>query len=619
MRNIFHLVFIPMVAVALLAGFGCVSTTSPPAFVLDITQFGGRPDSGQDVVPAVKAAIAQARALNGRPVVIRFPKGTYDFWAKDAGKVRCPITGVHQQWDIIPGFALLGMKHVTVDGGGSEFIFHSRMTPVLVDKCEDVVLRDFTTDFSRPSVSEMTVKAVNGNTMDVEIHPDSKYVIRDNHLWWVGPSNELDAGTHDMQFGSAHLKSGFANPYRSDVSYWYDPATDRVRGSWNQLSEEKAVEIGPNLVRLQYAGIPDAKPGLVAWGRSGLRKQDNLVFRYSKNVLVQDVTCHFWDTFLVNGTVSENLTFVRLRGEPRAGSGRTCAGFADGIHLANCSGHVRIEDCRIVGLEDDYVNIYGNQLVVTKREKPNQVLLRYIQWEQCGFDMLFPGDKVQLLRRATLQPFGESCKVVSAELLDRMTMRVVLDGDVPEDCVKEAAENVSRMPEVLIRGCYFARTPTRGALLSSWRKTVVEDNTFKNTGSPAIFCNTGDSYGQQGAVKDLTIRRNFFSGCSGGVFLKPEQSEASVKNPIMENVVITGNTFSNWDGSAPLLWARSARAIRFLDNTVQTTGPATIWLGASSQVTVKGSRISSGKGRIELAGGTTAETVFADAPWVITR
>jgi len=198
-------------------------------------------------------------------------------------------------------------------------------------------------------------------------------------------------------------------------------------------------------------------------------------------------------------------------------------------------------------------------------------------------------------------------------------MRVVLDGDVPEDCVNEAAENVSRMPEVLIRGCYFARTPTRGALLSSWRKTVVENNTFENTGLPAILCNTGDHYGQQGAVKDLTIRHNVFSGCRGGVFLQPEQPEASVKNPVMENVVITGNTFSNWDGSDPLLWARSSRDLRFLDNTVKTTGPATIWLGAASQVTVKGNRISSGKGRIDLAGGTTADTVFVDAPWVITH
>ena len=92
-----------------------------------------------------------------------------------------------------------------------------------------------------------------------------------------------------------------------------------------------------------------------------------------------------------------------------------------------------------------------------------------------------------------------------------------------------------------------------------------------------------------------------------------------MKNPIMENVIISGNTFSNWDGRNPLLWARSARDIRFLDNTVETTGPATIWLGASSQVTVKSNRISSGKGQIELAGDTTADTVFADAPWVITR
>jgi len=580
------------------------------AIELDITTFGGRPDSGTDVVPAIKAAVAKAKTFQGKPVTIRFPKGRYDFWAKEAGKVRCPISGVHQQWDIIPGIALQGMSRVTIDGGGSAFLFHSRMTPFLILDSESVKICNFSTDFARPSVSEMTVEKIEGNTMEVAIHPDSKYTIKDGRLWWVGPDNEVEAGTRDMQFGKGHVANGFINPYRSDVGDWYDPVTDSiVRGS-SPFSETLAEEIAPNKVRLHYAKPPLARPGMVFWARCGLRKQHNIVIRSSKDVVVQDLQVNVWDTFLVNGTLSENLTFLRIKAEPAAGSGHTCAGFADGIHLANCTGMVRIEDCRIVGLMDDTINVYGNQLIVTKREG-NQVDLRYIQWEQCGYNMLFPGDEVDFFQRKSLKPLGSRRKVVSSELIDRMTMRVVLDGEVPKECLNQAAENHTRMPEIVIRGNTLSRTRARGILVSSWRKTLIESNTISKVSLQGILCNTGDSYGQQGAVKDLTIRGNTMSA---GIFLKPEQPEASVEVPIQEGVTISGNTFRGLT-EPTVLWARSSKGIRFTDNVIETSQEPVIWLAASSQVVIKDNHLSFNRAKLTLVQGTAAESVSADTPW----
>jgi hypothetical protein len=57
-----------------------------------------------------------------------------------------------------------------------------------------------------------------------------------------------------------------------------------------------------------------------------------------------------------------------------------------------------------------------------------------------------------------------------------------------------------------------------------------------------------------------------------------------------ENPHINVAASSNWDSSNPLLRSRRSRDILFLDNTVETTGPATIWLGASSKMEIASPR-----------------------------
>ncbi len=571
--------------------------------IVDVTAFGAKPNSGKDATLAVKSALAQIAGLNGTPSILRFPKGRYDFWASDAPKMHLPVTAVHQQWDFISGMYLEGLKHVTIDGCASELIFHSRMTPIILKQCEDVKIFNLTIDHVRPTVSEFTVRNIGTTYMEVDIHPDSWYVIEEGRFQWEG----ADGDRYTPQiFQSLDLVSNITKRVKFDLGLW-------------------AEEIGPRCVRFHYKLTPLAYVGQVWQMRGdGIRNQQGSVVLNSKDISWEDVNLFFCTGLGIVSQLSDNLTFRHVNIEPRKDSGRTCASFADGIHCCNCTGKVIIDECRIVGTQDDPVNVYGDDLIIKKREQPNTLLLSYSTWEQCGYQMLFTGDELMLLSKQTLLPFA-SRKVVSAELIDKMTHRVILDGDVSEDCVGQVAENRTRMPEILIRDCYFARIPTRGVLVSSWRKTLIENNTFFRTQMAAIFvCHGDDPYYQQGAVEDLTIRNNKFVDCVGCVFIQPDQPVVNRNAPVDKNLKITGNRFIVGNIERPLLWARSTKNIILKNNTIEVTkkGLPLVWLNGSSDVVIKNNIISGDKtGIIEVvdfdAELLTKRIIRTDNKWKI--
>ena len=53
--------------------------------------------------------------------------------------------------------------------------------------------------------------------------------------------------------------------------------------------------------------------------------------------------------------------------EPEAGSGRTCAGFADFVQMSGCKGRILIENSYFSGAQDDPINIHGTHLAVKER------------------------------------------------------------------------------------------------------------------------------------------------------------------------------------------------------------------------------------------------------------
>lgn len=95
-----------------------------------VTDYGAVPDSGA----AANGAFARAlEACGGHDAVIIFPRGRYDFHPDPDSEQTIAM-------------ALRGARNIVVDGGGSEFVFHGRMKVFHVEDCENVTLRNFSTD-----------------------------------------------------------------------------------------------------------------------------------------------------------------------------------------------------------------------------------------------------------------------------------------------------------------------------------------------------------------------------------------------------------------------------------------------------------------------------------------
>ena len=112
--------------------------------VYDVSDFGLRPGDGSDAGPVVRRALERIAAENsgGEAAVLRFPAGRYDFYEAGAVEREYYISNHDQPQPRRVGIAVEGFRSLTIDGGGSEFVFHGRMLPVALVGCSDCTLRD---------------------------------------------------------------------------------------------------------------------------------------------------------------------------------------------------------------------------------------------------------------------------------------------------------------------------------------------------------------------------------------------------------------------------------------------------------------------------------------------
>ena len=232
----------------LLATFGTVLAEPAPR-VIHAADFGATADTGEDAGPAVRAALEAVTKLNGEAVVLRFAPGRYDFLEKSMPKefyavsASIPLKKKPNRLLTI-GWWLKGLNHLTIDGSGALFMFHGRVTPFVMDGCEDIELRNFRTDFARPpTMSEFRIDGITNDLAEVTIHPDSKYRILDGNFQWVD-ENGREIGWYN---------GGETPRVTSGLFQAYDPARDVT---WRVGCPVKgpAEEVRPGVVRFRHAG-----------------------------------------------------------------------------------------------------------------------------------------------------------------------------------------------------------------------------------------------------------------------------------------------------------------------------------------------------------------------------
>ncbi len=527
---------------------------------LSISDFGLKPDTHENAVPAVKRALAACVGKSDMTLV--FPKGRYDFFRQD-----CPEKIYHESntTDTNPKtcpILLENLKGVTIDGSGSDFIFHGQMQPFTVDRCEKVVIQNVNVDWDIPLTAQGEVVASESDHIDLRIDPvQYPFVVEDQKLvftgedwksaWWGVMEFERDSHLIPPGTGDETLGGGWVNTY-------------------------KAEKIGDGLVRINKRIRNLPKKGNFLVLRHNERIHSGIFLFHSRDVQVRNVNLYNTGGLGVLSQFTENIVLDNTNVIPNAAKGRYLSGHDDGAHFSNCRGQITVENCRFAGLMDDPINVHGTCVRIMEKRGEKALLCRFMHAQSVGMEWGRPGESIGFIEHEGMSTVGTG--TLAAFTPSSLTeFEVTFTEPVPAEMKEgDALENLTWVPDVLLRGNHFDSCRARGVLLSTPGKVVIEDNEFTSSGSAILVAGDSNYWYESGAVRDVLIRKNTFNApclanvyqfCEGIISIYPEiPKPEKASRPFHRNIRIEENTFHPFD--YPVLHALSTEGLTFSNNTI---------------------------------------------------
>ena len=545
-----------------------------------VTDYGAVPDSGA----AANGAFARAlEACGGHDAVIIFPRGRYDFHPDPDSEQTIAM-------------ALRGARNIVVDGGGSEFVFHGRMKVFHMEDCENVTLRNFSTDWDRPYISQGEFVAVTPQYVDLRIDCSQyPYVIEQGHIRFTGEG--WSAGVVDSYMNIYDKATG-------TIAY-------RTRDSHTgNIFNGEAEQVAPDVVRFHGSILErevPVRPGQIITLYHGTYILTGIELCYSRDITLEDITLYHTLSNGVYGYRCENITLHRVSTTPRTEKGRVFSTVADASHFTCCRGCILIDGCAHAGQGDDFMNVRGTYSRIESFKDRCTALIDGRGWTIGATDTLWVVDRETMRRGAEL--------VVRRINKRNGGYEVEFTDTVPAE-VSEGMflENKTWTPELVVRNCRFEKkNRARGMLVTTPRRVVIENNYFNTAGAAILIEGDLDHWFESGSHTDLTIRNNRFvncctSGCETGdrwewgeapITISPSFRPDSPDSPAYHrNITICDNTFECFD--APVLFARSVENLRFERNRLKSTFDyepflwqrSTLRLDGCRRVTVRDNRVA---------------------------
>ncbi len=522
-----------------------------------ISDFGLQPNSRINAVPYVKKALEACRSVNNP--VISFPKGRYDFWPH-----HCTERDYYESntSDINPKrLAILvdEMNGLTIDGCGSDFVFHDRMQPFTVDNSRDINIKNLTIDWDIPLTAQASILAVTGEYIDMNINVlESPYVIENGKLVFVGEGWK-SRWNGVMEF---EKDTRIVAPQTGDAQC--------LGANWHNY---RAEELTYGTVRLVYPF--NRKPAVGNWLvlRHSERDHAGMFIIDSKNVRIENVDMYHNAGLGILSQYSEDLVFSNVRCIPNERKGRILAGHDDGFHYSNCKGDVVVENCVFHALMDDPINVHGTSVRVMERVDDFTLRCKLMHHQSVGLHWARPGETVGFIENKSMQTIAAGI-VADFRKIDNELFDISFRQAVPKQVVVgNALENLTWTCNVLIKDSYFKSCRARGILVSTPGKVVIENNIFESSGSAILIAGDANYWYETGAVKDVLITKNIFKApcmtsmyqfCEGVISIFPEIPQPDVNKQFHHNIRITDNEFHLFD--YPVLYALSVEDLVFSGN-----------------------------------------------------
>lgn len=465
--------------------------------------WGILPGNCENTTEKVRELMAHLRGERG--IVLRMEPGEYHFYP------RLPLRKLHiSNHDDCGGVAVAfypeGMQDFTLDGGGSRWIFHGGMLPLHIVNCDGVILQNFSLDYDSPVYSQGEILEAGRQRMRVRIDAEQ-------YPWYV-EGNRLIFKREDFAY-AVHLclemdRKTHAPAYGTEDLYF--------------CTEKQKVGRHPDFKALSKDVVQIDLKGEECFFE-GSRAGNQLIFRHhprtapavyavdSRDIVSKEIRIHHAAGMGFLAERCENVSLNRLGVFPRGETGRLFSVAADATHFVNCSGLIRLKDCRFENQMDDGINIHGFYAVVCGKPDPYRVQLGWGHEMQEGVPLAKEGDELAIMRADELWPFWRG-RVRKVRTDEEGKMEVETEEPLPPlPEGRLVAENLTRSPKAYVENCVFRGNRARGVLLTC-REAVVERCLFETSGAAVYLEGEAEYWYESGAVRELVLRNNRFMNCS---------------------------------------------------------------------------------------------------------
>lgn len=543
--------------------------------VYEMSVFGLKPNTNKNMSPVLQKVLQKIKAeyKEGDSIVIRFAEGRYNFYEKGAAIREYYISNHDQDNPKKVGIALEDMRNLTLDGNGAQFIFHGRMLPVSLLRSTNCSLKNFSIDFATPHIAQ--IKIVDSSPEEgVTFEPAS----------WVNYRITKD---------SVFETYGEGWTVRPSWGVVFDGETRHLVYNTGDLGckTKGATEVSPRRINVPAWKEKRLKPGMFFIMRGWGRPTPGIFLSHDLNTIIDNVKVHYAEGMGLLAQFSENITLekfgVCLKGDDDP---RYFTTQADATHFSGCKGKIISCNGLYEGMMDDAINVHGTYLKVVKRVDDHTLIGRYMHDQSWGFEWGCPDDEVQFVRSQTMELVGDRNHITSIRPYDKdkidgareycITFKEPLDKAIDES-EGFGIENLTWTPEVLFAGNVIRNNRARGALFSTPRKTVVEDNLFDHTsGTAVLLCGDCNGWFETGACRDVTIRNNRFINALTSLYqfteavisIYPEIPDLAGQQKYFHGgkeggIIIENNEFDTFD--SPILYAKSVDGLLFRGNTIK--------------------------------------------------
>ena len=540
--------------------------------VYDVADFGMKADSPRNISGIWQKMLKKIHTeyKEGDSIVIRFHSGIYHFHEKGAAIREYYISNHDQDNPKKVGIVLEGMKHLTLDGGGASFVYHGRMLPVSLVHSENCVLKNFSIDFANPHIAQVEI-----------VRNDMQQGITFRPAPWVKYRIARDSVFEAYGEGWT-VRQGGGIPFEKDTKRIVYNAGDRgcnTRGA--SLTSDGCVW-APNW--------KDSKlvPGTIFVMRGWGRPTPGIFLSHNVNTRLENIQVHYAEGMGLLAQICENITLekfcVCLKGDDDP---RYFTTQADATHFSGCKGKIVSCNGLYEGMMDDAINVHGTYLKIVSRKDDHTLVGRYMHNQSWGFEWGRAGDEVRFIRSATMELTGAANRISAITPCIEGVREFLISFEKPVEAgIDEKGdfgiENLTWTPEVMFAGNLIRNNRARGALFSTPRMTVVENNTFDHTSGTAILlCGDCNGWFETGACRNVLIRNNHFINALTSMYqftnavisIYPEIPELEKQQAYFHGgkeggIVIENNVFDTFD--APILYAKSVDGLVFRNNTIKT-------------------------------------------------